>query len=168
MSPRRASTARVSPESGRGSHGVTLPRQQPAVQLALGYDPEVERENDEKALRDMFRAAVDRFGGADALRAALGEAPNYIAKITDAMVGTRPVQGRWFLPLLDDENSKPIVSNYFAVRGGYELPQPHREVGRAEIAEQVLAIVLENPVLWKTLRTEAAQRLNLRAEDLQP
>ena len=150
----------------QGSHRVALPPTQPPVQLSLGAHGEVEREADEQGLRSAFRLAVNAFGGADALRAALGEQPPYLAKITDALVGGRPIQARWLIPLLDDERSKPIIVNHINKRAGFDTPALSREITAEQLGLVVLAIVRESPVLWRSVREEAAARLNVRVERL--
>lgn len=168
MATKTSSTSKSLPKPAEGCHGVALPTTQPSPQLAIVYDVAIERENDEKALRDLFRAAVNAFGGADALRATLGEAPNYLSKITDAMVGTRPVQGRWLLPLLDDPRSAPMVATWINRRAGFASPAPTRVITREEIAETSLQIDLENPMMWRAKRPEIAKRLNCDIEDVLP
>lgn len=171
MPARQAATKPIQPKAAPGSHGEGVTRALPPEapgQLALVYDREVERENDEKALRDMFRLAVNAFGGADALRAELGEAPSYLSKISEAMVGERPVQGRWLIPLLACKKAGPIVANWINRRAGFAAPAPTRVVTREQIAEALLAVVLENPMLWSATRPEIAHRLNVDVEDVQP
>lgn len=130
------------------------------------YDREAQLQRDEQALSAMFAAAVRAFGGADALRASLGERENYVARISDAMNGQRPWQGRWLGPLLDDPRSAAILLGYLSERADYEPPIPRRKVSREEVAAAALDLIAESGMLRETLRAEIAKRLGVRVEEV--
>jgi hypothetical protein len=164
----KSNTPRSMPPAPPGSHREAVSPSLPgrADQLAIVFDRETQTRQDEQQLASAFRAAVNAFGGADALRAALGERETYITKITEAMGSSadRPIQARWFFPLLDDPRSAVILLGFLNERAGAEPPVYHREVSSEEIARAAAEVIAESGQMRDVFRQQIAKRLGVRIE----
>jgi hypothetical protein len=162
--PRMAETL---PEQAQASHRrVTRPSVAPARQTSLIFDREAALRSDEQELTATFREAVQAFGGADALRAVLGEKETYLTRILDGMAGTRPVQARWLLPLLSEPASAMALLLYMSERAGFEPPVLHRQVTDEEIGRAACEVLAESGQLRDIIRAQIAKRLGVRVEDV--
>lgn len=136
----------------------------PAQRTLSFASPEQASDIDERQFAVMFRAAVNAFGGADALRAALGEKDTYLTRLVDGMNATRPVQLRWLGPLLDDRRAAAVVLGYLSERAGAEPPVFRREVTDDEIARAAVEVLAESGQMRDTFRAQIAKRLGVRVE----
>lgn len=121
---------------------------------------------DEERQRTAFRAAVQAFGGADALRAALGERETYLSKIAEAMNGAKPIQLRWCVPLLRDPASAVVLLGHDAELAGAEPPVFHREVSQEEVDRAARELLAESGQLRDVYRAQIARRLGVRVEEV--
>lgn len=133
-------------------------------QLTLQLDRERQLQADELGQRNAFRAAVQAFGGADALRAALGERETYLSKIAEALSGQRPIQERWRLPLLRDPAAAQLLLAHDAQLAGAEPPVFQRDVSAEDVARAAVEVLAESGQMRDTFRAQIAKRLGVRVE----
>ncbi len=151
----------VSPGSHREPVSPELPRR---PQLDLLFDEESARKQREAARLATFRRAVMAFGGADALRLALGRPETYLSKISEALTGTKPVQESWRDPLLLDPRSAAILLEHDSGVAGAEPPVFKREVSDEEVARAAVELLAESGQMRDTFRAQIAKKLGVRVE----
>lgn len=159
-----SSTGRTLRETAPASQRLSATPRLAPEQQSLRFAPEQQANRDEQAMAVMFRAAVNAAGGADALRAQLGERESYLARIADGMNGARPIQLRWLAPLLDDARAAMVILGYLSERAGAEPPVLKREVSQEDIAQAALEVLAESGQMRETFRAQIAKRLGVRVE----
>lgn len=135
-------------------------------QLELLYDAEAARKNEQDVRRTVFRKAVMAFGGADALRLALGRPEHYLSHISEALSGQKPIQEGWRAPLLKDPRAAVILLEHDSQVAGAEPPVFTREVDDAEVARAAVEVLAESGQLRETFRAQIAKRLGVRPDQV--
>jgi hypothetical protein len=127
-------------------------------------DVEIKRKRDDDELTENFRTWVGLFGGADALRSALGRQPNYLQKINAAMLGKKgkPIHAKWITILRRDPRSGPAVREYERRQAEEQLPEFDLEGLDGDVA----ALVFASPHLVRSLLPDLAARRRVPSEHL--
>lgn len=157
--------ARSLPAAQPGSHREAATHALPSDLGPLFANPRAAVDADEAASVQIFRAALNAYGGADALCAALLERDSYVSKISEAISGTKPVQLRWLWAMLRDPRAAAIIAPAVCAAAGYSPPVRERAVSEEEVRTALAEEVQESGLL-DLLRGRLAARLGVRPEDV--
>ncbi len=125
--------------------------------------------NDQRQLHALFCAMVTRFGGADALCAALDRKPSYVSKIVEAMNGEdgRAIQVPWFAPMLRDPRCAELLLAALSDICGFAPPQRMRVLSEDELRAAVFDVVHgDDGMIKDAIKQEVARRTGVRVEDV--
>ena len=165
----RAMDSTLRGEPPGSNRGNTSPKFPAAVQMSFDPVRNDTMQKDQSQLALIFGAMVARFGGVDALVAALNRKPSYVSKITEAMNGgeARAIQLEWMAPMLRDPRCAELLLSCLCEMCGYAPPVFERSLSREQTAETVTEVVAEMDGLMKeAIRAEVAKRRGVRVEDV--
>jgi hypothetical protein len=122
----------------------------------------MKRARAELDFREQVRTWVGVFGGEDALRMALGRAPNYLSKISEAMAGKKPIHASWINVLRKDAKAGPLVRAY--ERRQAEEADP--EIDLATFEPLLVKVALADEKMTRALLPDVLRLMGVREEDV--
>jgi predicted DNA-binding transcriptional regulator YafY len=156
-------------ERAPGSHREYGSQLRPAVQMTFDQVRLDTTQQDQRQLRALFCAMVTRFGGVDALCAALDRKPSYVSKIVEAMNGEdgRAVQLEWLAPMLRDPRCAELLLEALSDLCGFAPPQRDRVLSEQETKDSAFEVVREMDGITKeAIRQAIAKRKGVRVDDV--
>lgn len=120
---------------------IRLPMSESTKRQTELFERHVQRDEDTRALYDMFRRALEAMGGYDVIVAELDRKPSFVARISEALSrrGKRRLQVDWLVPMLRHPGAAMVLVEELCRLAGYEQPNPKREV----TTDEFLAALLE-------------------------